>query len=60
MQIEPEQWSTLSRLLDEALDIPINGLERWLDSLPPGDAMHRAKLRELCCNTRPPRPATSS
>jgi eukaryotic-like serine/threonine-protein kinase len=47
MQIEPEQWSTLSRLLDEALDIPINGLERWLDSLPPGDAMHRAKLREL-------------
>jgi eukaryotic-like serine/threonine-protein kinase len=47
MQIDPEQWSTLSRLLDEALDIPINGLERWLDSLPVGDAVHRGKLREL-------------
>jgi tetratricopeptide (TPR) repeat protein len=47
VQIEPEQWSSLSRLLDEALDVPINGLERWLESLPAGDAIHRAKLREL-------------
>jgi eukaryotic-like serine/threonine-protein kinase len=47
VQIDPEQWSTLSRLLDEALDVPINGLERWLDSLPPDAAVHRTKLREL-------------
>ena len=47
MQIDPEQWASLSRLLDEALDVPINGLEHWLDSLPAGDAIHRSKLREL-------------
>src|SRR4051794_29556012 len=47
MQIQLEQWSALSRLLDEALDIPIGDLDHWLDSLPPGAAPHRAKLREL-------------
>jgi serine/threonine protein kinase len=47
VQIDPEQWSALSRLLDEALDVPIRGLDEWLDSLPAGDALHRSKLREL-------------
>jgi serine/threonine-protein kinase len=47
VQIDPEQWSALSRLLDEALDIPIGGLDHWLDSLPASDALHRPKLREL-------------
>ena len=47
MQVDPQQWSTLSRLLDEALDVPIQGLERWLDSLPPTDAVHRNQLRQL-------------
>jgi hypothetical protein len=47
VQIDPEQWSTLSRLLDEALDVPISRLDHWLDSLPPRDARHRSKLREL-------------
>ena len=47
MQIDPVQWATLSRLLDEALDVPSNGLEQWLDSLPPTDAVHRNQLREL-------------
>ncbi len=47
VQIDPEQWSALSRLLDEALDVPIRGLDEWLDSLPAGDAPHRSKLREL-------------
>jgi serine/threonine protein kinase len=47
VKVDPEQWSTLSRLLDEALDIPINGLERWLESLPPSVAVHRSQLREL-------------
>ncbi len=27
--------------------MPISGLERWLDSLPPRDAIHRSTLREL-------------
>jgi tetratricopeptide (TPR) repeat protein len=47
MQIDPVQWATLSRLLDEALEVPSNGLEQWLDSLPPTDAVHRNQLREL-------------
>jgi serine/threonine protein kinase len=47
VQIDPKQWSALSRLLDKALDVPISGLEQWLDSLPASDALHRSKLREL-------------
>jgi serine/threonine protein kinase len=47
VKIDSETWSALSRLLDEALDIPIHRLERWLDTLPPRDAPHRAQLREL-------------
>jgi eukaryotic-like serine/threonine-protein kinase len=47
VQIDPQQWSTLSRLLDEALDVPIQALEGWLDSLPPTDAVHRNQLRQL-------------
>lgn len=47
MQIDPEQWSALSRLLDQALDVPISGLDHWLNSLPATDAPHGAKLREL-------------
>jgi serine/threonine protein kinase len=47
MHVDPVQWATLSRLLDEALDVPSNVLEEWLDSLPPTDAVHRNQLREL-------------
>jgi serine/threonine-protein kinase len=47
MQVDPVQWATLSRLLDAALDVPSKGLEQWLDSLPPTDAVHRNQLREL-------------
>ena len=47
MEIDPAQWPTLSRLLDEAMEVPGNGLEQWLDSLPPEDAVHRNQLREL-------------
>jgi serine/threonine protein kinase len=47
VQVDPQQWPTLSRLLDEALDVPIQGLEEWLDSLPPTDAVHRNQLRQL-------------
>ena len=47
MEIDPAQWPNLSRLLDEALDVPSGGLEQWLDTLPPTDAVHRNQLREL-------------
>jgi eukaryotic-like serine/threonine-protein kinase len=47
VEIDPAQWPDLSRLLDEALDVPSGGLERWLDTLPPTDAVHRNQLREL-------------
>jgi hypothetical protein len=35
--IEPEEWPTLSRLLDAALDVAPEGRERWLDSLADQD-----------------------
>jgi eukaryotic-like serine/threonine-protein kinase len=47
VQVDPGQWSDLSRLLDQALDVPVNGLERWFDSLAPSDAVHRSQLQEL-------------
>jgi len=47
VEIDPAQWPNLSRLLDEALDVPHGGLEQWLDTLPPTDAVHRNQLREL-------------
>lgn len=47
MEIDPAQWPALSRLLDEALDVPSHSLEQWLDTLPPTDAVHRNQLREL-------------
>jgi serine/threonine protein kinase len=47
VQINPEQWTVLSRLLDQALDVPIGRLEQWLATLPPAEAIHRSKLREL-------------
>jgi serine/threonine protein kinase len=47
VQIDPDQWSVLSRLLDEAFEVPINDLERWLRALPAAEAIHRPRLREL-------------
>ena len=37
MLIDPKQWPILSRLLDEALEVPPEARERWLESLPPAD-----------------------
>jgi serine/threonine-protein kinase len=45
--IDPKQWPTLSRLLDDALDIPAENRDRWLESLPPADAAHKDALRSL-------------
>ena len=47
MRIDPVQWPALSRLLDQALEVPCGALEQWLATLSPGDAVHRSSLREL-------------
>jgi serine/threonine protein kinase len=47
VRVDPEHWSALSRLLDEALDLPNNLREDWLNSLSASDTAHRATLREL-------------
>jgi serine/threonine protein kinase len=47
MLIDPQRWPILSRLLDEALEVPADERERWLDSLPPADVVYRNELRTL-------------
>jgi len=47
MRIDPKQWPNLSRLLDEALEVPPEARERWLDSLPPADLVFKEDLRTL-------------
>jgi serine/threonine protein kinase len=47
VHVDPEQWPNLSRLLDEALEVPLEARERWLESLPPADVTYKAKLRAL-------------
>jgi serine/threonine-protein kinase len=47
VQVEPEEWTTLSRLLDEALDVSLEARERWLETLPPAHASYKEKLRAL-------------
>jgi len=47
MRIDPKQWPTLSRLLDEALDVPPEARQSWLDSLPPPDRAYQEDLRTL-------------
>ena len=47
MLINPKHWPTLSRLLDEALDMLPDARERWLESLPPIDRPYEEELRTL-------------
>jgi serine/threonine protein kinase len=47
VQVDPEEWATLSRLLDEALDVSFEARERWLEMLPPAHANYRERLRAL-------------
>jgi serine/threonine-protein kinase len=47
VQVDREEWATLSRLLDEALDVSLEARERWLEALPPAHALHKEKLRAL-------------
>ena len=45
--IDPKRWPELSRLLDEALDIPPGQRDQWLDALPATDSVHKEELRTL-------------
>ena len=47
MQVTPEQWPFVSRLLDEALEVPPEARERWLESLPPEDLPFKSTLQTL-------------
>jgi tetratricopeptide (TPR) repeat protein len=47
VRIDPKQWPTLSRLLDEALEMAPEGREHWLESLPPSDIAYKEDLRTL-------------
>jgi eukaryotic-like serine/threonine-protein kinase len=47
MLINPKRWPILSRLLDEALDVPPEARERWLESLSPADSAYKDELRTL-------------
>jgi serine/threonine protein kinase len=52
MKIEPETWPTLSRLLDEWLDLPEESRSSWLERLAPEYAPLLPMLRELLENHR--------
>ena len=45
--IDPKRWPELSRLLDQALDIPPGQRDQWLDALPATDSVHKEELRTL-------------
>jgi serine/threonine protein kinase len=47
VNIEPEQWPTVSRLLNTALDLVPEARERWLAGLAPDLMAHAATLRAL-------------
>lgn len=39
MLINPQHWPILSRLLDEALEMPPEGRDCWLEALPSADVV---------------------
>ncbi|MGH8796269.1 MAG: protein kinase domain-containing protein [Caldimonas sp.] len=45
--IDPVRWASLSRQIDELLDLAPAERERWLDSLAVGDAAGASELRAL-------------
>ena len=47
MLINPQHWPILSRLLDEALELPAEGRDRWLEGLPAADRPYEQELRTL-------------
>lgn len=47
MKIDPESWPTLSRLLDQLLDLPEESRPGWLENLAPEHANIAPLLRQL-------------
>ena len=47
MTITDSNWSAISKLLDEALDLPVNERDAWLDKLTGADADLKPVLRDL-------------
>src|SRR5262245_53780565 len=47
MEVDRATWPLLSRLLDEALDLPREARDTWLNSLPQAHAALRDTLRAL-------------
>lgn len=47
MQPDIQHWRDLSALLDELLARPAEERERWIDALPPHQAIHAAELRRV-------------
>jgi eukaryotic-like serine/threonine-protein kinase len=47
MKITTEQWQTLSRLLDEALDLPPDAQETWLECLAADHLALKPLLRDM-------------
>ena len=44
--MDPEPWTRLNRLLDEALDLRPEDQESWLASLGPDDEPLKARVRD--------------
>jgi len=47
MKIDPETWPTLSKLLDQWLDLPVESRAAWLESLGPEYASVLPSLRQM-------------
>jgi serine/threonine protein kinase len=47
VKISVEDWATVSRLLDEILDLPAPAREMWIDGMPEEMGRFRLTLREL-------------
>jgi serine/threonine protein kinase len=47
LSYSPENWQTISKLLDQALDLPREARESWLETLPEPDSAFREQLREM-------------
>ncbi len=52
LDLDPESWSLLNRLLDAALDLPSSERDRWLAGLPPAHEALRPRLKELLARSR--------
>ena len=50
MKIDPESWPSLSKLLDEWLDLPQESRATWLENLGPEHSSLQPLLRQLIAN----------